>query len=485
MTVPGFAARFRAGEQLVGGLLRMPNEQLTELVGRAGLDFVVIDTEHGAADGVALHHHVAIAQGAGLGVLVRVGATTEISRVLDLGVDGVVVPHVEDAAAAVDAVAACRYPPRGVRGFAAYTRAADYGLRSGIEHLQLSEAGPVVVAMLEDPHAVETAATIGAVDGVDALMLGPADLAVELGALGATEDVRVSAARREVRRAARASGVADVVILGTRQAADAALAAGTTVVVYNLQAAVTDLVRTLVPGTPGQRSTPGPAAPSAAIPLVLLSGMLGDTTVWDGVAGRLADDVRCLPLRHDLYDDVALAAAGVLAEAPERFGLVGHSLGGIVAMEIVRQAPERVAGLALLNTSARPGSDAQVESWTGLAERVERGEFAAVADELAVATLPGSSSNRAMAETLGAEGLLRQLRAQLSRPDARGHLSGVRVPTIVVSGEQDTISPVELQREIAGLVPGAEHVLLPGGHMSPLEQPAALADALRRWWQGL
>ncbi len=223
--------------------------------------------------------------------------------------------------------------------------------------------------------------------------------------------------------------------------------------------------------------------------LVLLSGMLGDHTAWAEVAAELDDVAHASFPRIDRSDTIAALAAGVLAEAPERFALAGHSLGGIVALQVVRDAPERVTHLALVNTSGRDASPAQLESWAALTDRTEAGGFAAAADELGRHTLPESrrepdlvARNVAMADTVGASGLLRQLRAQATRPDSRPHLGTVGVPTLVVSGALDHVCPPALQEELAAGIPGARHVVLEtAGHMAPLEAPHELAQALREW----
>ena len=225
-------------------------------------------------------------------------------------------------------------------------------------------------------------------------------------------------------------------------------------------------------------------------PLVLLSGMLGDGTLWDGVMSAVNDVVAVRTSRIDLDDSVAEMAESVLAESPEFFALAGHSLGGIVALEIVRRAPERVTRLALLNVSGRAGSEEQQAYWSGLAARVEAGDFTAVADELVVQTLPASRRGevdlidwgRRMAACVGPGGLYRQLVAQQTRPESLPSLSGIRVPTLVVSGELDTTCPPQLQEELVTGIPLAKHVVLDGvGHMAPLEAPAAVARVLLDW----
>lgn len=228
---------------------------------------------------------------------------------------------------------------------------------------------------------------------------------------------------------------------------------------------------------------------SGAPTLVLLSGMLGDESLWRGVLQCLDSPTEPLCLRSDSGATVGAVAAAVLDAAPSSFALAGHSFGGVVALEVQRRAPHRVARLALLSASARSGSTAQQEGWSALRARTLAGEFATVAEELAAATLPPRhrtpellAQNLAMAHVVGASGLLRQLAAQAVRPDSLPGLAGIAVPTTVVIGELDEVCPPDLQHEVASNIPGAVTQVITGaGHMSPLEAPEQVAQVLRTW----
>lgn len=231
-------------------------------------------------------------------------------------------------------------------------------------------------------------------------------------------------------------------------------------------------------------------APVAEIQqLVLLSGMLGDATIWTDVTAELMDVCRAEFPRIDQHESITAIALSVLAAAPRKFALAGHSLGGIVALEIIRKAPERVSRLALLNTSAREPSDEQRGSWAALASRTKAGAFHEIAVELGRETLPASRRdpdlvyrNITMATTVGAEGFARQLTAQASRPDFMPTLARISVPTLVLTGGLDHVCPPLRQDELASGIPSAKHVTLRQvGHMSPLEAPQQVAAALREW----
>lgn len=289
-----------------------------------------------------------------------------------------------------------------------------------------------------------------------------------------------------------AAGEADVVLsesgraraVTSPQDARFAFASGADLVVYDLPA----MLATAVAGLGAGRAVD--PAPTDREPLVLLSGMLCDETLWDGIAERLGDDVLPWPCRIDLDDSVPEMAASVLAQAPPRFALGGHSLGAIVAFEVVRQAPERVTRLLLVNASARGPSAAQQEAWERWRTRAHDGELDQIAHELSSPSLGPASREDAtlvgaflgMARSVGTDGFLRQLAAQSTRPDSLGGLGAVNVPVLVVSGGADEICPPALQREIADGCDGAELVTVAdGGHMLPLEAPDSVADAVRAW----
>lgn len=229
------------------------------------------------------------------------------------------------------------------------------------------------------------------------------------------------------------------------------------------------------------------AAPILGLPpLLLLPGTACDHELWSDVMPALAAVASPRVARIDLDDSVAGMAATVLASAPPRFALAGHSQGAIVCLEILRQAPLRVTRVALLNASARPPDERQLESWAGLRDRAEGDGFARLAHDLAAAGVPAPGGVRdrveAMAYRMGPAALVRQLRAQATRPDGRPHLGAIGCPALVVAGAQDEVCPPALQRELAAGIQSAGYEVIEGcGHFAPLEHPARVAALLARF----
>lgn len=227
--------------------------------------------------------------------------------------------------------------------------------------------------------------------------------------------------------------------------------------------------------------------------LVLLPGMLLDAELFAHQTEHLSDVAEVRVGDVATADSVEGMARSVLDDAPEHFALAGLSLGGIVAFEILRQAPERVERLALLDTNARPPTEAQLRSWRRFAAMTEERRFAEVTakhlmptlvhpDRLGEAAITGAIER--MAERIGPKAFLRQLRAQERRPDSREGLGEISCPTLVAGGRQDVLCSVELQEEIASGIPDSSLVMIEEcGHLSSMEQPQAVTALLRYWLQ--
>ncbi len=193
---------------------------------------------------------------------------------------------------------------------------------------------------------------------------------------------------------------------------------------------------------------------------------------------------------HTRDDSMTAIAARILAAAPPRFALVGLSMGGYIAMEMTRQAPQRVAKLALLDTGPRPETPEQTARRRPRIELAKAGHMTEVADvQFPLLVHPSRHGDQAlrnltryMAEETGSAAFLRQQRATISRPDSRPGLSAIAFPTLVLVGDSDQVAPPALSEEMAATIPGARLVVIPDcGHLSTLERPQAVTQALVEW----
>ena len=483
------AQRLAAGEPLLGTLLRMPNETLIEMTALVGMDFVVIDTEHGPSDQIPLTAHLTAAAAAGIPAIVRVGNNSEILRVLDLGAAGIIAPHISTVEQAEAVVRAAHYPPRGDRGFATYTRSGAHGLTGPTDHLA-NAADVTVILMIEDTPGVQAAQQIAAVDGVTALFVGPADLSTAMGLPGQQNSSPVQRAIADVHAAARRSGAAVVTITGEPAAARQHFESGSNMVIYNVLSALGGLFTSLAAAHPDAVAARPESGPTE--PVVFLPGMLGGPRSWDAVLAEMPDTVPARVGRIDLDDSIAGMAESVLAQAPPRFSLVGHSLGGVVALEVARRAPDRVRKLVLVNASGRGPTEDQRLMWKALDQRTADGGFTDLLDEQAQLNLgPVTARPEVLAafvqgaREVGPDGYRRQLAAQSLRPDFRPELAGIAAPTLVVSGELDQVCPPDRQAELVAGIAGAIRIELPGvGHCSPLQAPVELAAAIGDFLSG-
>lgn len=227
-------------------------------------------------------------------------------------------------------------------------------------------------------------------------------------------------------------------------------------------------------------------------PLLLLPGLLEDADVFEHQIAGLRDIASCTVADLTRSDTIAGLAADALGQAPARqFALAGHSMGGYVALEIMRRAPERVARLALLNTHARPDTPESTANRRRLMALAGT-DFPAVSAQLLPhivapahlgdAAITGKVARMALA--IGKEAFLRQQRAIIGRIDSRAHLAAIRCPTLVVAARSDAIMPVAILEELAAGIPGARLVVIEDcGHVASIEQPAAVTRALREWLQ--
>lgn len=228
----------------------------------------------------------------------------------------------------------------------------------------------------------------------------------------------------------------------------------------------------------------------ARVPLALCPGLLLDERFWQHQVAALLDvaEIHVPDLAQD--DSVGAMARRVLDHMPERFALCGLSMGGYVALEIMRQAPERVLRLALLDTRATPDSPETKARRRGLMELARQGRFRGVTPKLLPQLLhPSRLREEAltglvmdMAERIGLDGFLRQQTAIIARPDSRPLLPGIAAPTLVLCGRQDALTPLHESEDMAAAIPGARlAVVEEAGHLPPLERPEAVNAELRAW----
>ena len=224
------------------------------------------------------------------------------------------------------------------------------------------------------------------------------------------------------------------------------------------------------------------------IPVVFLPGLLCDARLWQPQIAGLGQGIESWVADLTRDDSIAGMAKRVLAEAPfPRFALAGLSMGGYVAMEVMRQAPERVERLALLDTQARPESPEARERRLALMALAEKGDFMGVTDRLLPLLVHSSRLSDAplvelikdMARHVGKEAFLREQKAIMGRADSRDTLWKIRCPTLVLCGEHDLLTPRDRHEEIGAAIGGAKLVVLPGcGHLSTLEKPLEVNRAL-------
>lgn len=232
--------------------------------------------------------------------------------------------------------------------------------------------------------------------------------------------------------------------------------------------------------------------------LVLLPGLVCDAGVWEAQTQAFASRLRCHVPDYGLHDSLAAMARHVLDTAPaERFALAGHSMGGRVALEVLRLAPQRVQALALLDTGTHPLAPGDVGAREragrmGLLQTAERKGMRAMAEQWAKPMVhparhgtPLFDAVLRMLERSSPEQYAAQINALLHRPDAAPLLPSLRCPTLVLTGREDLWSPPEQHERMAAAIAGAQLCIVEQcGHMSTMEQPRVVNAALERWLFG-
>lgn len=227
-----------------------------------------------------------------------------------------------------------------------------------------------------------------------------------------------------------------------------------------------------------------------SLPIVLIPGLACTPRLYTGQMPALWTFGPVIVADHRRGDTMDLIARQILESAPARFALAGLSMGGYIALAIMRLAPERVAKLALLDTGSRSDTPEQTERRKAQIAMAQNGQLEAINDVLwPLLVHPDRKDDAALKAVVGemglmsgAEAFVRQQQAIMARPDSRPSLPAIKCPTLVLVGDGDQLTPPHLADEMASLIPGSRHVVVPkSGHLSTLEQPEAVTQALVEW----
>ncbi|MFY9689598.1 MAG: alpha/beta hydrolase [Candidatus Acidiferrales bacterium] len=233
--------------------------------------------------------------------------------------------------------------------------------------------------------------------------------------------------------------------------------------------------------------------------MLLLPGLACDAEVWKHQERALGEIATVQVVDYGASDSIEEMARVALERAPQEFAVAGHSMGGRVAMEIVRRAPERVVGLALLDTAYRPLQPGEA----GEREKAERSGYVKIAQTQGMRAMahtwlqkmvhPSRLTDEPLVESIvemmgrkSPEIFTGQIKALLGRPDATPVLAAVKCPTLVLCGREDAWSVLDVHRDMAARLPNARLVIIETcGHMATMERPEAVTAALAEWFAGL
>lgn len=226
------------------------------------------------------------------------------------------------------------------------------------------------------------------------------------------------------------------------------------------------------------------------VPLLLLPGMMCDARMFAPQFHALANVAECHVGHIGGADNMYDIAQQVLAQAPERFALAGLSMGGIVAMEVIRQAPDRVTHLALLDTNPRAELDEIKEARGPQIAAAKAGDLEVVLREQMISRYFSEQQPHRILDQLcldmgldlGPDVFIRQSLALRDRPDQQDTLQQFNKPTLVLMGEDDQLCPLDRHERLCELLPHSHFVTITkAGHIPTLEQPAATNAALKQW----
>lgn len=226
------------------------------------------------------------------------------------------------------------------------------------------------------------------------------------------------------------------------------------------------------------------------LPLLFVPGLACTAALFTEQLQVLGKTHEVFVADHTRHDSIGTIVRSILAKAPERFGLIGLSMGGVLAFEIMRQAPHRVERLAILDASARADSAEKTAGRRAAVKMVEEGQYDQVCQTTAETIIAKSRQNDDvligeifdMAKDMGAEAWLRQMTALLARVSSLPLLQYIDCPTLVVIGDDDQLTPRDCADEIVEGIPGAKlEVIADCGHMSTMERPDDVTRCLQEW----
>lgn len=225
--------------------------------------------------------------------------------------------------------------------------------------------------------------------------------------------------------------------------------------------------------------------------LVLLPGLLCSEALWHRQIEGLRDMAHCLVPDLTQSNTIAGMARSVLKDAPEQFALAGLSMGGLVSFEIMRQSPERVTRLALLDTTPYLDLPERTESRKKQLQMADSGQFQEITSELLIPLLlhPKNQQDPALVEivvsmamTVGVEGFRQQIHAIMNRQESTSTLAQITCPTLILCGRQDLLTPLAWHEDMAKRIPNAKLAIIEKcGHLATLEEPEQVTSLLRQW----
>lgn len=220
------------------------------------------------------------------------------------------------------------------------------------------------------------------------------------------------------------------------------------------------------------------------IPLVLLTGLLSNEFLWHHQS-RYLGDVADIQIISSDQDTPSKMVHAILEKAPPKFALAGHSMGGWLALEVMRTAPSRVSHLCLLNTTARPDSEEKRKRRQEMILKAEKGRFREVVKELVenlVVNPLVKNDVEKMFLDVGEQAFIHQEKAMLIRSECQSILPRIACPTLVIHAAQDKVFSLEEHRELVDQIHNAKLATVEdAGHMSPIEMPQAITALLKFW----